>query len=422
MVKWLKRLIWPSRSFVEAKFLQIGKNEAAIKNGIKDLEKTTASISKQTKNINKKADEFSVKYENLNRSCENIAQKSDAVSQKCDVISQKCNGQSDEINKLQAELLALKKESIQLQKNIIEQNRNLAIQQTQMNRLMARYQSELVGRIFEQIPDYMKGINTPQRDVRIIVSLTSFEKRIPFITPCVYSLLHQTMRPDKVLLWLSEENFPELEADLPTELLSLQKTGLEICWVKEDLKPHKKYFYAMQQYPDDIIITTDDDIVYRPQLIECLYKAYQKNPDSVYTTRARKIAFSEDGNMLPYNDWELFENSGMVGPDYALIPTGVGGVLYPPHCMDGEVFNKEEFMELCPYTDDLWLKFMQLKNGIPTTKIDWLFNLTYVEGSQENALYLVNQGESQNDLCIKKMIAHFRHKPDVLTQMKKLFR
>ncbi len=76
--------------------------------------------------------------------------------------------------------------------------------------------------------------------------------------------------------------------------------------------------------------------------------------------------------------------------------------------MNEELFNKQEFTDLCLYNDDLWLKLMQLQKGTPVFKINWMYPwITYVEGSQENALYISNQGVNQNDVCLEKMRKYF---------------
>ena len=282
-----------------------------------------------------------------------------------------------------------------------------ARQLTDLIRETTRNRMELAGRIFEPRPNYMEGLNRAPRDKKIIVSLTSYSKRIQFIAPCVYSLLHQTMRPDLVVLWLAESDFPHRNADLPQDLVRLQEQGLSIEWC-EDIGPHKKYYEAMKRWPNDIIITFDDDVIYPAQIVESLYQAHQKHPASVCTTRVRQIRADEQGKLLPYNNWTLFEGPGEKGPSPALLPTGIGGVLYPPHCMDEELFNKQEFTELCLRNDDLWLKLMQLKKGTPVFKIHWMYPwITYVEGSQENALWLNNMGTNQNDVCLEKMRKYF---------------
>lgn len=52
-----------------------------------------------------------------------------------------------------------------------------------------------------------------------------------------------------------------------------------------------------------------------------------------------------------------------------LLATGVGGILYPPHCMDNRLFDIEKIQQLCLYGDDIWLKAMQLLSGTPVVAI-----------------------------------------------------
>ena len=50
-------------------------------------------------------------------------------------------------------------------------------------------------------------------------------------------------------------------------------------------------------------------------------------------------------------------------------PVGIGGVLYPPHCFNDELFNQNVFMDLCPYADDVWFYAMRLLSGTPVTQV-----------------------------------------------------
>ena len=88
---------------------------------------------------------------------------------------------------------------------------------------------------------------------RIIVSLTSYPARIAGIAQMLESIYSQTRKADKIVLWLAEEQFPNKDDDLPDDLRKLQfEDKLEVRWC-DDLKPHKKYFYALQEFTDDVV-------------------------------------------------------------------------------------------------------------------------------------------------------------------------
>ena len=55
---------------------------------------------------------------------------------------------------------------------------------------------------------------------RIVVSLTSFPIRINKLWIVIESILRQDYKPDKIILWLSKEQFPNFDL-LPKTLISL---------------------------------------------------------------------------------------------------------------------------------------------------------------------------------------------------------
>lgn len=232
---------------------------------------------------------------------------------------------------------------------------------------------------------------------KIIVSLTSFPQRIDKVYIAVSSIFQQTKKPDMVILWLAESQFPNREKDLPLELLEYQTFGLQIRWCKEDIRPHKKYYYAMQEFPEDIIITIDDDLTYDSHMIEKLFVSYLHYPNAVSTVRTHLVKGQEDGKIASYNVW-IKEFSGLIGyPSMQLFSTSGAGTLFPPHCMDEEVFNIEMIKKLCLNADDLWLKVMQVRKGTPVVLVDKNRLLRYIDGTQEVALRTTNVYNSAND-------------------------
>lgn len=228
----------------------------------------------------------------------------------------------------------------------------------------------------------------------IIISLTSYPARISYVASVIESIKCQTVKPDKILLWLAESQFVNKEKDLPAELLAQIDEVAELRWC-EDIRPHKKYYYAMQEYPDSILITIDDDIYYDNKLIESLLTSYLKYPYAVSATRAHLITF-EDGEIAPYKNWKR-EIDTVGVPSYALCATGVGGVLYPPHSLSKETFNLEAIKQTCLNADDLWLKVMEIISGVPVVVARKPCKLTYIDGSQETALWKQNDSLGAND-------------------------
>jgi hypothetical protein len=206
-------------------------------------------------------------------------------------------------------------------------------------------------------------LNTEKREHHIVVSLTSFPARFGTLHYAIKSILNQTMKPDVIFLCLTKKEVKD-ESDLPSSVLLLKKYGLQIYFADENLKPHNKYFHARKLYPDSLLVTIDDDNMYDRDLISDLYNSYKKYPNAVSARRVHKIALDDNKNVLPYSKWH-YEYKKEQEPAFCLLATGVGGVLYPPGVLPPETFDAEKIRELCLNADDIWLKFMELKNNIP---------------------------------------------------------
>ena len=244
----------------------------------------------------------------------------------------------------------------------------------------------------------------------IIVSLTSFPARIDKVWITISSMMNQTLKPKRIILWLAEEQFPGKENDLPQNLIKLKNRGLEIRFC-EDLRPHKKYYYTMKDNPEDIVVTVDDDMLYPENMLEQLWDAHKRNPNAVVCQYAHRITLDERGNIKPYQEWESCYGESTM-PDIRILPVGCGGVLYPQHCLDERVFNKEHIKSLCPQMDDLWLKSMALLKGttsaICSEGSQIYFDMT---GTRKSGLQHVNAGQNKND---EAMAAIIREYPEIL--------
>lgn len=110
---------------------------------------------------------------------------------------------------------------------------------------------------------------------RIIVSLTSYKGRIAEVGKVIFSILQNTLQPYKIVLNLSTDEFPNKEKELPEDLLVLTSTSkFEIFWVKENTKQFKKLIPTLERFPNDIVISIDDDVIYPDCFIETLYKDF----------------------------------------------------------------------------------------------------------------------------------------------------
>ena len=257
-----------------------------------------------------------------------------------------------------------------------------------------------------------KGITQESRNPRLIVSLTSFPERMYDIHYCLYSLLNQTIKPDAVVLWLAEEQFPNKEKDVPREVLHLFQNGLTIKWC-ENIGSYKKLIPSLREYPNDIVVTADDDIYYPENWLALLYNSYVQEPTYIHCHRAHRIKFTNDGSVDKYDEWEKEVVGGI--HSFLNFSTGSGGCLYPQKSLYKDVVVQDLFMDLCPAADDVWFWAMAVLTG---TKIKVINNnissLTYINPerelrlNQERTLSQLNVLENKNDEQINNVLNYYK--------------
>lgn len=214
---------------------------------------------------------------------------------------------------------------------------------------------------------FMKGISEKSVDSKdsLIVSLTTYPPRIELAALAVFSLLRQTKKPDAIVLWLDEEQFPNKENDLPDIYNILKQMGLTIEWCNDDLKSFKKLIPSLKKYPNANILTADDDIFYPPNWISELWEAHKEHPEEIVAYRVRHLILTQ-GQLRPYSESKLNNSEFCTTPSFLNIPTTGGGVIFPPKSLHSEVMNIIAFKALSPNADDLWFWAMAvMANKLP---------------------------------------------------------
>lgn len=263
-----------------------------------------------------------------------------------------------------------------------------------------------------------KQSGTTGDDEGLIISLTSFPQRMYEIHYTLYSLLTQTVKPAKVVLWLGREQFPNLEKDIPEKVLKLKENGLVIEWHK-NLRSYTKLVPSLKKYPNNIIVTADDDIYYEKDWLEKLLESHKENKNCIICHRAHRVKFNGNG-LAPYKKWPKKIKGGKAS--YLNFLTGVGGVLYPQNSLHNDVLNEDLFMELAPKADDVWFWAMAVLNGTKILVVkDWIRELTYVNPERERGLtdeitlFSFNK-KGGNDLQIEKVLNHYPQIVDILKE------
>lgn len=238
-------------------------------------------------------------------------------------------------------------------------------------------------------------------EVPVIVSLTSIPSRLNTLHLVIRSILNQERKPKKILLWLNKS----LKNNVPEKISILEGTIFEIKY--SDLQcSHRKLIHTLEMYPDDIIVTCDDDLIYREEWLGLLYDEHCKSPGQIIANQTRYIRYGKDGQLLPYKEWTYPKNRpASTDP---ILPIGAEGILYPPKVLAEETVNSNLFLELAPRADDLWFKAMGLLKETESVQANKKSKPAIpIIGSQKQSLKKMNIGKDKNREQWLKVSNHF---------------
>ncbi|WP_155265116.1 glycosyltransferase family 2 protein [Sphingomonas segetis] len=235
----------------------------------------------------------------------------------------------------------------------------------------------------------------------LIASLTSYPARFRTLRRTLACLLDQTVKADRTILWIAQEHLNQL----PTEVRRLETRGLEIraC---DDLRSYKKLIPALEAFPNAFIATADDDAYYPRNWLEELVNGID-TPRVITCHRAHRLKQTGNCNVAPYLEWDFdVQDEASRRPSADLLPTGVGGILYPPHSLDPRIVNRALFERLAPFGDDLWFYWCARMAGTLHKKVGGRMSLVVWSGSQQTALWSGNEAGG-NDRMIAALEREF---------------
>lgn len=180
---------------------------------------------------------------------------------------------------------------------------------------------------------------------RVIVSLTTWRARIRNIPVVLDTIFEQTKNPDKVILNLA------FDEEVPVEIQNyIENRSIEVFRVP-DTKVYKKLIPTLRRYPNDCVISIDDDYLYPNTMIEDFWNTHLKYPFSPIS-----------GNRYNY------------GIDFGGIQCHCGNASLSKAVFFGEYLSMidEELISNCP-SDDIVYTFLSTKNHHPYVNTENLY-------------------------------------------------
>lgn len=202
----------------------------------------------------------------------------------------------------------------------------------------------------------------PNARGRVIVSMTSYPKRIANVSKSIFLLLtYQTRVPDEIHLWLSMDEFVNKEASLPRDLQAvLNHERVFLHWLKGNTYCHKRHEIFKYVDSSDLVFLFDDDVMYNKCLIEKVLKDSARYPNviinyehySEHLYKGRRIIYKNAPN---YHKPSL----KIRWCGQSMIPASV----YPMEVLDSSHVCIRN--ELCPVCDESWLTPWLVYHDVP---------------------------------------------------------
>lgn len=196
--------------------------------------------------------------------------------------------------------------------------------------------------------------------MRKIVALNSTPDSIFTAHFAIESLLNQLEDEDIIVLYLSRKTFSNIE--LPGSIKKLLSKRFRVDYIDEDLGRHNSYYYAIKDYPEDIIIIGNDNIEYPENAIDLLVSGHKDFPNEMVCLSGKTIAMNNENEFLSFAEWK--DEIKIIGiPSFAVYANIGAGVLIPPHSLCEMTVSVKEIRDFSLEKMELWLNLMAIASG-----------------------------------------------------------
>ena len=222
------------------------------------------------------------------------------------------------------------------------------------------------------------------------VSLTSWGARLPDLPLVLISLLHQSVRPSAIHVWVSVEDRNSLDQFLINRFSSYV-VHFETC---DNLGPHTKWLPMIERGAREPFVICDDDILYPRRWMESLIR--EDRSDAYVGTRCHRIQYDSNGYPLPYSNWKHDIAWDGSSSDHIFVTACAGAIIHPER-IGTEFLDRKRIMEHAPKADDIWLKVAHAVAGIPCYKTRFSFPCLEIPGTGASSLMQTNVDAGGND-------------------------
>ena len=239
-----------------------------------------------------------------------------------------------------------------------------------------------------------KMLKNQYQDDKVIVSMTSYPKNIKYTAQSIWLLNNkQTRKPDEIHLWLSIEEFPNKEKDLPLDLnkIIFETKNLTLHWLEKNTYVHKRH-EIFKIVKSGCVFFIDDDTIYNEKLIETVMEKHKIFPNSIicYTKYnpheyiGRKILYNNSINSTT----PLINKIRWCGQ--SMIPANI----YPQEALSEK--NQKIRNSTSPISDECWFQPWIVGNDIPIYYLNFGWGKNIAPDSQKNGIISFSHKKDEN--------------------------
>eukprot|EP00038_Savillea_parva_P007645 m.171598 g.171598 ORF g.171598 m.171598 type:complete len:838 (-) comp13395_c0_seq1:46-2559(-) len=248
---------------------------------------------------------------------------------------------------------------------------------------------------------------------RIVVSLTTLPTRIAGVVATVKSLLAQSVVPDALYINIPTESarFKDASYTIPPSLSTLKGVTIRRT---HDHGPATKLIPTLEveKDPSTVIVTADDDMLYKPSMIHELLEAHLREPNVAYGFAGQMIDLDWCNLTLAWPGVCLSRVHVRSADNYRDRHAAVDileafkGAMYRR-----SFFNLDTLSQIpstCHRTDDIWISAALALAGVPRVK---LLTNHHPDPSPNDAVTPLRddniQGVGRNDQCALLLLDTF---------------
>ena len=188
----------------------------------------------------------------------------------------------------------------------------------------------------------------PINDRRVVATCTTIPSRCENVVEMAKSVLHGAVGADAFVLNLFAGDWVD---DIPDFIRKYERAENRFSVFVSDVNywSATKLVPSLKRFPEDILVTVDDDKLYQDTVVSQLLSKHIEHPDCVVSMKSEKMrdVFGRiEISTLGVDSME---------PDLYMIPCTGGGALFPPHVFDNtHVSDAAMFQQWQKPQDDRW--------------------------------------------------------------------